>query len=283
DEQVDPLIYIKSTGGSSAANLLNRFCYLDKSIESATKRIIEKEDILAGKDAIIAEIIHLPESRMGNVILRPSLRKYEIPYLASASVGQHFTIPVTDLMVSVSGDKHINLRSKSLNKKIIPRLSTALNFTLSNLSIYSFLCQLQSDGVRNNISFQWGNYLSRNAFRPRVVYKNSILYAATWKLDSTQISGLRSKKPYELMMAVQQFRADSGLPEKVVLVNGDNKLLIDFSVHDSVELLLTEVKEKDFYLEEFLYDPEFPLITSDGHTYRNEVIINFYKSDKNVS
>ena len=47
-------------------------------------------------DAVFAEVVHLPENgRTGNVILRPALRAYEIPYLGQSGVPAERQIPVT--------------------------------------------------------------------------------------------------------------------------------------------------------------------------------------------
>ncbi|OFX98569.1 MAG: hypothetical protein A2W89_13535 [Bacteroidetes bacterium GWE2_42_39] len=95
-----PLVSMSQAGGSSAANLLGRFCYLDGKINSFVEQIVKKEQEL-NPDKILAEIVHLPESRLGNILMRPAFREYEIPYLANTSVDKEKIIPVTDLMVSV--------------------------------------------------------------------------------------------------------------------------------------------------------------------------------------
>ena len=85
-------------GGSSAANLLARFSSEKSDVQSLAKKITEKEEEL-NPDYILAEIIHLPEARIGNVIRRPILRQYEIQYLAKSILPEENQIK---LMICIS-------------------------------------------------------------------------------------------------------------------------------------------------------------------------------------
>ena len=49
-------------------------------------------------DVAFAEIVHLPEGRLGNVILRPVLRGHEIPFL-----GRSGAPPESQLACTVTG------------------------------------------------------------------------------------------------------------------------------------------------------------------------------------
>ena len=100
DNELGRLFYIKSAGGPGAANLLGRFCHLDEQILNHTLAITEKESE-TNPDVIFAEIVHLPESRIGNILLRPVLRPYEIPYLAKSGVAGEFEFRPDDLYVSI--------------------------------------------------------------------------------------------------------------------------------------------------------------------------------------
>ena len=100
EDERDSIIYLSSAGGSSAANLLGRFCHSDDSLFKYVKNITENEQN-NNKDIVFAEIVHLPESRTGNILLRPQLRAFEIPYLAKVSVPKENQIPLDDLYISV--------------------------------------------------------------------------------------------------------------------------------------------------------------------------------------
>jgi hypothetical protein len=171
-------VIMESAGGSGAANLLGRFCHTANNINSHVAEIVEKEASYY-HDKIVAEIVHLPESRTGNVLHRPVFRKYEIPYLAKASVKKEFQILPEDIMVSVHNNR-IVLRSKKLNKEIIPRLTTAHNFSYNALPVYQFLCNMQTQGLKPGVGFNWGTLSGQYPFLPRACYKNLIFSLAKW-------------------------------------------------------------------------------------------------------
>src|SRR5256884_9919165 len=69
-----------------------------------------------------AEVVHLPEGRVGNILSRPVLRGYEIPYLGRSGAPAARQLPLSDLLVSVQGER-IVLRSRRLGRDVIPRVS----------------------------------------------------------------------------------------------------------------------------------------------------------------
>ena len=79
------MIAIESSDNVSAAKLLGRFCNGNADIHNLTKEIVEKEK-KCYPDKILAEIVHIPESRTGNILRRPVLRDYEIAYLSNSGV-----------------------------------------------------------------------------------------------------------------------------------------------------------------------------------------------------
>ncbi len=66
----DSKIIVEHFSGTSTANLLGRFAHGSKKIETVVNEITAQEQAL-NEGIIFAEIIHLPESRIGNILLHP--------------------------------------------------------------------------------------------------------------------------------------------------------------------------------------------------------------------
>ncbi len=278
DNNTGKSIFIKSVGGPSAANLLGRFCHLNEQILCHTLNITEKET-QANPDVIFAEIVHLPESRMGNILLRPVLRPYEISYLARSGVSKEFEIRLSDLYLSVRNKRFV-LRSKRLNKEIIPRMSTAHNYSGQNsMPVYHFLCDMQHQDGRTGLSFYWNEIFRYFDFLPRVIYGNCILSKACWTVQKKEIDPfIKIKNDDELLEKIQIWLCKRNIPQEVFLSDGDNELYINMQKILSIRAWLSVVKKRPaFKLEETLFNPETAVIKGPDGIFTNEFIFAFYK------
>ena len=149
---------------ASAAKLLGRFSH-SKNIEKCVKEIIAIEEKMH-PDKILAEIIHLPETRVGNILRRNHLRDYEIPYISKSTVKLENQINLNDLWLSVK-DNRIILKSKKLGKEIIPKLTNAHNYSYNALPIYEFLADLELQNQRDTLEFAWPSIIDTHIFLPK--------------------------------------------------------------------------------------------------------------------
>lgn len=279
-----PRILVNGMGGSGAGNLLGRFCHADEPTYRFVSEITAKEGEL-NPDTIMAEIIHLPESRIGNVVLRPVLREYEIPYLAKAAVPEEFQLKLDDLMVSVKYNRVV-LRSKRLNKIIIPRLTNAHNYSFNALPIYHFLADLQSQGLRPAVGFNWGALTNEYDYTPRVTYRNLVFSPASWTIKQDELKEIvKIKDDKELYDGIQKWRKERNIPAQVLLVDSDNKLFINLENALCIRTLFSVTqKRSSFQLDEFLYDMgpdnEHALVKSKDGVFTNEVVFCFFNSQK---
>jgi thiopeptide-type bacteriocin biosynthesis protein len=271
---------LSAFGGPSAGNLLGRFTGGDSQIYEATKEVLRQEE-LEHPDAIYAEIAHLPQVRTGNILLRPILRDYEIPYVGKSGIPEEKQIVIDDLMVSVKNNEVV-LRSKNLDKRIIPRLTTSHNFRVRSLPIYKFLCDLQRQGLAYPNVWDWG-HLDILKHLPRVVYKNVIVKKARWKIEEKDIKDLPSSIS-EIIAYLEAFRKKWDIPLRVVYKEYDNELLIDFNEEMGINLFLHYLKKyKNILIEEFLFSGENCFVSDvNAAPYTNEIIIPVHQAQVGI-
>ena len=223
---------------SGGANLLGRFCHGSPEIAALTERALRAEESVR-PDAIFAEIVHLPDGRIGNILARPVLREFEIPFLGASGAASDKQITIDDLLISIVGDRVV-LRSRRLDKEVIPRMTTAHNFGARGLAVYKFLCAHQYQQVTNAI-WSWGA-IADFPFLPRVRRGKVILERARWRLTPQDLAPLETafagwnaaKAPAQIAeirgraaAAIAAMRARLALPRWIVIADGDNELVVD--------------------------------------------------------
>jgi thiopeptide-type bacteriocin biosynthesis protein len=258
----DHLFNLKSYGGNSAADLLSRFGSSCAGLKEKLLNCTEFEQ--QSNDKLLAEIIHLPEARVGNVVMRPNMRALEIPVLSPSLLPLEQQIPLSDLMVSVKNNRVI-LRSQRLNREITPKLTNAHNYALG-LNSYKFLCDMQGQGCLAGFTWSWG-YMSDEAYLPRVQYKSIILSRAQWKLNAI-------KKNEEATITYAYLRDTYNLPTEVTLVEGDNELPLDLTLSLGLQILTDKLIKGSVIVKENL-DAQYGHVVSDPGkgSYCSELII----------
>ena len=275
----NPLIQLNSFYGTCGANMVARFAHTDENIAQFVSEIAMKEQELT-PDVLFAEIAHLPDSRVGNILSRPHIRDYELLYLANSDLPENRLIYMSDLYLSFRQGR-ICLRSKRLNKEIIPRLTNAHNYRNSSMPVYLFLCDMQMQHGRGGLLFNWGYLSNELDFLPRVRYRNTILSAATWKIKIEEMKSLFSIKEDErLLSEVKIWREKHAMPQQMLLSDGDNELFIDWENTLNIRALFSVIKNRQMVsFKEWLYQPEHSAVKDlQGNPYPNECIVAFYKN-----
>lgn len=267
-------LLLRSVGGPSGASLFGRFCHADDELAGWVHEHLRAEEAL-DPDAIFAEIVHLPEGRLGNIIARPRLRDYEIPFLGRGAAPKTHQIPVTDLRLSLQGDRFI-LRSERLGRRVVPRLTCAHNFSTGrNLATYRFLCHLQTDGFRGGIGWIWGP-LGYRAFLPRVRSGRLVFSRARWRVQGAEIKHLDNAVGDVRDQEVARWKAQRGLPDRVVWADGDNELLVDLRCPASVDAFLAVARRRpELNLVEFFPGEEQLCVQGPEGAFTHELIVPF--------
>jgi len=232
-------VYLPGVGGPSGARLLGRFCHADPQLLHHVREHLRAEQGLH-PEALFAEVVHLPGGRIGNVLCRPVLREYEIPFLGDSGAPPEKQLALEDLRLSVRGGRLL-LRSERLDREVVPRLTSAHNFVQRNLAVYRFLGALQSQGVASSLRWDWG-VVEGAPFLPRVRRGRLVLSLARWRLEEPELATLARAEGAALYEAVQALRTRRRLPRWVCLVDRDNVLSLDLENILCLEVLAKAVK-----------------------------------------
>ena len=269
-------VVLHSASGPSGARLLGRFCHADDQLCQLVRTHLAAEEAVH-PDRVFAEVVHLPEGRVGNILSRPVLRGYEIPYLGRSGAPPSRQLPLSDLLVSVR-DERIVLRSRRLGREVIPRLTTAHNHAGHGLGVYRFLCALQCQQVTPGITWDWGP-LGQAPFLPRVVSGRLILSRARWNLAESDLAAFREPRGASQFAAVQRLRQRHRMPRYVALADGDNELAADLDNVLSIEALAHEMRGRtSASFVEMVPGPDQLCASGPEGPFTHQVIVPFARS-----
>lgn len=257
---------LKSVSGPSAASLMARFGSHHQTLAHRLRQLTDWEAQQYPND-ILAEIAHLPAGRVGNVLSRPAVRMYEIPYVTPSSVDDTYTIALEDLWVRTIDGTTVELWSKRYNQRVMPRNTTAHNYHQSD-DVYRFLTDLSHQDEGFSMRWSWG-MLDGQPRLPRIVYKHLILARAQWSVT------LRGHWLSATVMA-DDLRQCLSLPRLIALVEGDHELLLDLSSPPCQQILFTELSKRDSVrVAEWLGSPAQCWLSRAGQRYSSELVIPF--------
>lgn len=279
----DTKVKIKSAEGVNSSRLLGRFGYYNDELHNHIQEMMKVEKEI-NNDKIIAEVVHMPGDRIGNVLMRPDYYNYEIPILTKSNKPIENQISLNDLLISTGPDKGITLRSKKNNKVIIPRITNAHNFHNNVLPVYQFLGDMQTQSKRGSLTLNLGNIISNMPFIPRIEYEDVILQNATWNLKMTDINGMTAASDKldnnEILREASKFRKKYKIPQYIIHPEGDNELVINLNNITSIKTFIDIVKKKEYFsISECLYDQSSP-VKKDEKFYVNEIILGFYNKHR---
>jgi thiopeptide-type bacteriocin biosynthesis protein len=213
----------------------------------------------------------------------------------------HCQLPITDLLVTVRKG-HAILRSRRLNRQVIPRLTTAHNFQLHTLGIYRFLGALQNQAY-DPVGWRWGA-LAEAQRLPRVRYKCLVFARAQWRLTSQDCTPIieavgaesRAATPEVLevcrvhtLTAMRCLQTARGLPRFVVLAEGNNELPFDFDNVLSAETFAytlasgATADHNSVILYEQFPSPDDLVVRGPEGGFTHEIIIPFIRTEARPS
>jgi len=218
-----PCIHLKNVSGGSALGYIGRFSSLNEKIHDLCQEITRFEEETSG-NAINAEITHIPDSAIGDILFHNPFHKYEIPYLVNSHTDPDFIMDVSDLLLGVQDERFV-IYSKKHRKYVNPILANAYNFSLNEHPAFLFLCDYQHRKSLFTPNISLGHWAASVPFLPRVRYKNVIFSPKTWIVDLLKllIDKDKTKNLYEHLTWHY-----SNIPKQIQIGHADQLLHIDF-------------------------------------------------------
>jgi thiopeptide-type bacteriocin biosynthesis protein len=267
-------ILFGSLGGPPGATLLGRFCHSDRAMHDIVAANLAAEEALR-PGVVFAEVVHLADGRLANISARPVLRRHEIVYLGRSGAPADRQIAITDLLVSVR-DGRVVLRSRSLGKEVVPRLTNAHNFVRGALGTYRFLASLQSQD-QPALGFAIGP-LAQLPFVPRIRIGRLVLREASWTLRKAELDPVTGATGAARLAALHRLRAAARLPRWVCVEDADNVLPVDLDNALSVDSFAHLVKPRPgVTLTELWPAPEDLAVRGPDGRYANEIVVPFVR------
>jgi thiopeptide-type bacteriocin biosynthesis protein len=273
-------LFLEQAGGASGTSLPGRFSAISEDLYHHAATIAKLEET-ENPDVVFAEVAHFSDSRIANIERRRHLYQYEIPVCTGSSLPKAQQIPLNDLYVYVR-EGSVILWSRKLAKRVIPRHSSAYNYTRSNFAVFRFLCELQNDRFNTLGHFHLEQYFPRLTFYPRITYKNTILQMATWKIKTDGYAHLRHSQDRSVKVAaMQEMVAVHKLPRYISVDAQDNQLIFDTDSDDCLELLAYSFKPGTLTVKEFPFADETSVVVdSERSPYINQFVACLYHQGK---
>lgn len=233
------LVILDSIGGCTANALAGRFTLVNESFAQHCKSIAKAESA-ANPEVIFFDIAYMAEGKVDNINRRKQIYEYELPILNYSCSDK--LIGLEDILVTVQGSEVI-LFSKQYEKRLIPRLASAYNYSRSDLSVYRFLCDLQHQGIQSQLLFNVQELLPGLDYYPRIQYENLVLSPAKWRLKREDLQGV------ELSVVLENM----GISACFSVGDGDQTLCFDKSKSDDLMFLKQYANQyNDFVVTEVI-------------------------------
>lgn len=266
----DDLICVDQTGGSTANALSGRFTIANDKVYQHCKRIanIEQE---ANPDILFFDVAYMVETNVDNINRRKLVYDNQLSILNFDTSENPLTLD--DIMLSVQGSEVI-LRSRKLNKRIVPRMASAYNYARSDLSVFRLLCDLQHQDIQTNLTLFLESLYPELPYYPRLQYQNLVLSQQKWQI----------KKADVLTLNVNELRTcldNLGVSTYFKAGLSDQTLCFNKAVDLDLTAFLQYMQKHDkVYLEEVLIPGNSAVIDEKGKPYLAQFILNIYHQEK---
>ncbi|PSK90811.1 lantibiotic dehydratase [Taibaiella chishuiensis] len=271
----DGLIQIDHLGGCTANALAGRFTLASNELLNFCRDIANIES-QSNPEVIFFDIAYMAEVTVDNVNRRKSIYEHQLNIQNYSACDA--PVSLNDLVIRLQGDELI-LRSKINNKRVIPRLASAYNYSRSDLPAFRFLCDLQHQGIQSGFSIRIQNSIPNLKFYPRVQYKNIIVSPASWKIVPNDF--LEHEDEQQNIDACTQYLKDIGIGAYFKTGQLDQTLCFNVNNASDIRMFIQYSKKvSSLYIEEALIPDRSPFFDRKGKQFCGQVLLTMTHTEE---
>lgn len=231
-----------NAGSNKAGSMFQRFYdAFNKQLITRYNEIYSKEIELTKNDYLILEVREMSvNGRVNNIINRYKNHEY---YLAIACTDE--TVPeeihINDLCIGLSQERELYIKSISKKKKCKVVMDNMLVSRL-NSKMISFLRTISDEYEDKVINRIFNLYKNEYIYTPRIKFENIIIHPRSWNfsIEDFNVKSFETfKKSFDKV--IHTYKID----EYVYLCEGDNRLLIDLKLEESLRFIYSSVRNND--------------------------------------
>jgi thiopeptide-type bacteriocin biosynthesis protein len=241
----DDLIFTEQIGGATSNALTGRFTMANQAVEVYAKNIADAEQ-MANPDVLFFDVAYMVETNVDNVNRRKLIYGHQLSILNFDTSSA--PLALNDIQISIKGTEVI-LRSKSLNRRLVPRMASAYNYSRSDLSVFRLLCDLQHQGLLTGLSLPLDSLFPDLDYYPRLQYQNIVLSCSKWKVKKENFLGPDQK--YLSTALCRAHLQDIGVSNYFKAGFSDQTLCFALHHDDDINAFLQYMqKQTSIYIEE---------------------------------
>lgn len=265
------LVVGPTIGSGAAGRMLGRFSDFVPDASQALAQVAAAEAERT-PGWVVAELAYQPRTRrLGNVSIRPNMRRYEIPIDLSASTDADHTIGVDELVVGVR-DGRFQLRWTRTGDVVMVTAGHMLTSTRAPATA-RFLSEVGRHRTRQLVAFSWGPAASF-PFLPRVRCGRIVLSLAQWRLRADSFSN-ELDDPLSFRTELDAWRERWDAPAALVVAAGDHRLTLDLRRAGDADELRRTLRSRDSVVvqERFPHSDRTWLTDAAGSRFAAEFVV----------
>lgn len=228
-------------------------------------------------DCVIAEVSEYPAMpRVSNISCNVNDYDYQIA-IGTGYCDNKRILTVKDLYIGVDRiNRTFYIKSKSLNKRVLVRMSSMLNAAHCNI-IVRFLRDVSSQYECNLSATLYKLMKNRYEYCPRLTYKRFIIKPETWMISTERLGNYDTLQAF--VDVFHSYKRNNSIPRYGLLTSKDHRLLLDLDNEIHLNVLYQDLKNKrKVILTEWTTSFENNLKNIDGERFICEIVVPFFKN-----